>query len=301
MGKVISISKSPESGRKFVCERLDFDEHGILGDQSKKPWISILDNSVTKDLQALTEGKNFEAGEFGEHILCEGLNYEDLKVFDLIRISGTILEIMKVGDAKYENTSGVGKFINKDYLIQCRILRGGSIKKEAELTHEPRVFNAHIITLSDRASQGIYEDRSGPKIESLLQEFFTKIDWRLEIERTIIPDSEIELKNLILSDTGVKRDIIFTTGGTGVSSKDITVQVVQPLLDKEIPGIMEMIRMKFGSVKSNALLSCGVAGLIGNSLIYTLPGSVRAVTEYMEEITKTMQHLFYMVYDVDVH
>jgi molybdenum cofactor synthesis domain-containing protein len=301
MAKVISISKSAKAGRKYACDRLDFDEHGILGDHSKKPWISILDNSVTKDLQALTNGKDFESGEFGEHILCEGLNYTDLKVFDLIRISGTILEIMKVGDVKYENTSGAGKYINKDYLIQCRILKGGSVIKEAEMVHEPRVFSAHIITLSDRASQGIYADRSGPQIETMLQGFFDKINWRLEIERTVIPDSEIELKNLIVSDAGVKRDIIFTTGGTGVSSKDITVQVVQPLLDKEIPGIMEMIRMKFGSVKSNALLSCGVAGLIGNSLIYTLPGSVRAVTEYMEEITKTMQHLFYMVYDVDEH
>jgi molybdopterin biosynthesis enzyme MoaB len=73
------------------------------------------------------------------------------------------------------------------------------------------------------------------------------------------------------------------------------------MLEKEIPGIMEQIRMKYGAEKPNALLSRGVAGTIGNSIVYTLPGSVKAVNEYMTEILKTYEHLVYMIHGLDTH
>jgi len=76
---------------------------------------------------------------------------------------------------------------------------------------------------------------------------------------------------------------------------------VKEMIDKEIPGIMEMIRVKYGTDKPNALLSRGVAGIMGNALIYTLPGSVRAVNDYMDEITKTLKHLYLMKMGIDAH
>ena len=91
-------------------------------------------------------------------------------------------------------------------------------------------------------------------------------------------------------------NIIITTGGTGIGPRDITVETVTPMLTKEIPGIMEYIRIRYGTEKPNALLSRGVAGIIGKSLIYTLPGSVRAVEEYMTEILKTLKHLYAVWY-----
>jgi len=94
---------------------------------------------------------------------------------------------------------------------------------------------------------------------------------------------------------------MITTGGTGIGQRDITVETVKPLLDKEIPGIMEAIRIKYGSQKPNALLSRGVAGLMNNTLVYTLPGSVKAVNEYMTEILKTLEHLIYMREGLDAH
>ena len=95
--------------------------------------------------------------------------------------------------------------------------------------------------------------------------------------------------------------MIFTTGGTGIGPRDFTPEVVKTVMDKEIPGIMELIRIKYGQEKPNALLSRGVAGVMGNSLIYSLPGSVKAVNEYMSEITKTLQHLIFMLFGLDVH
>lgn len=157
-----------------------------------------------------------------------------------------------------------------------------------------------IITLSDRAFKGEYEDLSGPKIREMAERFFSSPGWSFDIDLTLIPDDPNRLKKLV-TEAGKNYNIIFTTGGTGIGPRDITVETVTPLLTKEIPGIMEFIRIKYGSEKPNALLSRGVAGITGISLIYTLPGSVKAVEEYMAEILKTLKHTLYMQYGIDSH
>ncbi|MBW6499886.1 MAG: MogA/MoaB family molybdenum cofactor biosynthesis protein [Bacteroidales bacterium] len=164
----------------------------------------------------------------------------------------------------------------------------------------PERFEILVVTLSDRASDGRYEDRSGPAVCEKISEYFTSIDWRFKISSVIIPDDAGTLRNMLLK-AGNEFNLIFTTGGTGIGPRDITVETLAPLMKKAIPGIMEFIRVKYGSVKPNALLSGGVAGIIGNSLVYTLPGSVRAVEEYMSEITKTLKHTILMQYGIDDH
>jgi molybdopterin adenylyltransferase len=164
----------------------------------------------------------------------------------------------------------------------------------------PLKYEVLIITLSDRAYRGEYKDLSGPKIEAILSEYFSSIRWEANINLILIPDEAAALTEL-LTDAAEKFNIIITTGGTGIGPRDITPETVAPLLTKEIPGVMEFIRIKYGSEKPNALLSRGVAGLINKALIYTLPGSVRAVEEYMSEILKTLKHAIYMQYGIDMH
>lgn len=164
----------------------------------------------------------------------------------------------------------------------------------------PDKFKVLVITLSDRAHKGEYEDLSGPRIKELATEYFSSLGWDCNINITLIPDDAVKFKELLKSASGIY-DIIFTTGGTGIGSRDITVDTLSPLLSKEIPGIMEFIRVKYGMENPNALLSRSVAGIIGKSLIYTLPGSVRAIEEYMTEILKTLKHTVYMQYGIDSH
>ncbi len=164
----------------------------------------------------------------------------------------------------------------------------------------PEIFEILVITLSDRASRGEYDDLSGALVKDKISGFLDSAGWKYVIETKVIPDDAAILRDLIVS-SGNKKNLIFTTGGTGIGPRDITVETVRPLLIKEIPGIMEFIRIKYGSEKPNALLSRGVAGITGNALIYTLPGSVRAVEEYMTEIVKTLQHAVLMQYGIDTH
>lgn len=163
----------------------------------------------------------------------------------------------------------------------------------------PEKFKIHVITLSDRAHGGSYPDLSGPAVVKYVKYAMASAGWECEIKTTVMHDDPVALKAALTGAPMV--DLIITTGGTGIGPRDFTADVVRPLLTKEIPGIMEQIRVKFGTRNPKALLSRGVAGAIGNTLVYTLPGSVKAVHEYMAEIVKTMEHTFYMLYGVDVH
>jgi len=168
------------------------------------------------------------------------------------------------------------------------------------MTDLPRKFKALIITLSDRAAEGEYEDLSGPQAKEMIIEYFRKIGWLIEAELLVIHDDKARLRQL-LNEYSQEYNIIITSGGTGIGPRDITVDVVKDLIDIEIPGIMDYIRIKHGMEKPNALLSRSIAGLMGRCLIYTLPGSVKAVKEYMSEILKTLQHTILMQYGLDVH
>jgi molybdenum cofactor synthesis domain-containing protein len=164
----------------------------------------------------------------------------------------------------------------------------------------PEKFNVLIITLSDRAFRGDYEDLSGPAIRDRLSLFFSGLGWKPEFRMQLIPDDRAILQDLV-SDSSKAMHLIFTTGGTGIGPRDITIEAVKPLLSKEIPGIMELIRVKYGAENPNALLSRGVAGVSGKSLVFTLPGSSKAVNEYMNEILKVLEHAIRMQYGMDSH
>jgi len=163
----------------------------------------------------------------------------------------------------------------------------------------PEKFRVHVITLSDRVHSGDYTDLSGPAVVKYVKYAMAAAGWQCEIRTSVLPDEAVALHAALLAKPAA--DLIITTGGTGIGPRDITPEVVKPLLTKEIPGIMEQIRVKYGMKNPGALLSRGVAGMIGNTLIYTLPGSVKAVHEYMAEIVKTMEHTFCMLYGIDTH
>ncbi len=301
--KVVAVNISKERGRKYPVKELILNEKGILGDVHSGTirQISILDKSHIEFFKKLVQSRDFDFGEFSENILTTGLENLEVKIFDRFTTNSAELEVTQIGKPFHDKFMEPGHYIMPKESIFCRVIKPGIIKPEDIMTYNPKVFNILIITLSDRASKGEYEDRSGPKIKELVENYFKKINWRYYINSIIISDDKLELESVLKQAKDKKTDIIFTTGGTGIGKRDNTVDVIKPMLDKEIPGIMEMIRLKFGMENPNALLSRSVAGVIDDSLIYVLPGSVRAVIEYMGEIFKTLQHLIYMLHQIDIH
>ena len=103
-------------------------------------------------------------------------------------------------------------------------------------------------------------------------------------------------------DKGLKKyDIIFTTGSTGIGTRDIAPEIILPFLEKQISGVMDMIRIKYGMENPNALLSRSIAGIKGKTILFALPGNPKAVTEYLNEIFKILHHSILMLHDINNH
>jgi molybdopterin adenylyltransferase len=144
------------------------------------------------------------------------------------------------------------------------------------------------LTVSDRASKGIYEDLSGPAIEKILLDRFAEIS----VIRKIVPDEKTVIIRAF--ESGLENDFIITTGGTGLSPRDITPEATIEFCERTIPGIAEYLRAESVKQTPNAVLSRGVAGMKGNTIIINLPGSVRAVEFCMELLGPILPHALKM-------
>ncbi len=306
--KILSVNISEEKGTiKKPVDEITLNHLGVMEDAHAGYWhrqVSML-GKESFDRFSKQAGRPLAFGEFAENLSTEGMELYKTSPLDRFIGENIELEVTQIGKKCHGTTCAifreVGNCVMPKEGIFARVIRQGSLKSGDMLTYKPRILRFHVVTLSDRASKGHYTDRSGPRILEILEDYFDKLPRNIHVSHSIIPDDASSLSVLIEKSTYDDVDVIITTGGTGVGPRDITVETVKPMLDQEIPGIMEMIRVKFGAEKPNALLSRGVAGFIGDTLIYTLPGSVKAVNEYMGEILKTTEHLIYMRHGLDVH
>jgi len=305
---VVSVNISEKKGTiKVPVQEIELNELGVATDAHAGNWhrqVSLLaDESVQRFTHAA--GRSIQYGEFAENITTKGLELVDTHPLDRLHIGEAELEITQIGKECHGTSCAIFKEVGNCVMpkegIFARVLRNGSVKAGDKIDYIPYNYRVLIITLSDRASRGEYSDRSGPKIEQTLLAFFEKEGWKHSINKELIPDDAKALSTLLTTarETGI--DIVITTGGTGIGPRDITPDVVKPFIDKEIPGIMELIRFKYGSIKPNALISRAIAGVMGSTLVYTLPGSVKAVDEYMTEILPTLRHSIYMLHSLDTH
>lgn len=139
-----------------------------------------------------------------------------------------------------------------------------------------------ILTVSDRASKGVYEDRGGPAAEDWLRHTITT---PLEILRRITPDGREEVAGELrdLADNW-QADLILATGGTGPSPRDQTPEAMADVINMELPGFGEAMRVANGKVVATAILSRQSAGVRGKTLIITLPGSPNAIATSLEAV-----------------
>jgi len=148
-----------------------------------------------------------------------------------------------------------------------------------------------VVTISDRASRGDYADLSGPEIERQVLARFPDAD----VTRSVVPDETDAILAAFEAEAGAGADIVLTTGGTGLSPRDVTPEATRRFCDREAPGIGEALRAQSYAETPAAMLSRGYAGLRGTCLVVNFPGSLKAVRRCMEVFGPVMEHALRMI------
>ncbi|MDD3520836.1 MAG: MogA/MoaB family molybdenum cofactor biosynthesis protein [Actinomycetota bacterium] len=149
-----------------------------------------------------------------------------------------------------------------------------------------KAYRVSIITVSDKCSKGLREDRSG----AYLIDFFKENNWEVA-DYIVIPDEYELISNNIRDICDNKNaDLIITTGGTGFSVRDITPEATKSVIEREVPGISEFIRSEGQKKTPRSILSRGISGIRKRTLIINFPGSIKAVKESIEAIFKAVRH-----------
>jgi molybdenum cofactor synthesis domain-containing protein len=145
-------------------------------------------------------------------------------------------------------------------------------------------FRAAVLTVSDKGSRGEREDKSGSVLAELIEEI-----GGIVVERRIVPDEREQIAST-LSELARIADLVISTGGTGIGPRDVTPEATRSIIEKELPGIGEAMRMKSMEVAPTAMLSRAVAGTVGCALIVNFPGSPKAVRECFAFIKSALPH-----------
>jgi molybdopterin adenylyltransferase len=142
-----------------------------------------------------------------------------------------------------------------------------------------------IITISDRASAGIYEDTGGPALRQAAQNY----GWQIQAE-ALIPDDLPTIQNTIRSLQTQGCNLILTTGGTGITPRDVTPEAIRSIMRLEIPGFGETMRAQSLQITPNAILSRSLAAIIGQALVIALPGKPSGAVECLSFIVGAIPH-----------
>lgn len=296
MGKVLAICISEKKGtqKHQVDEAVLKEDWGIEGDAHAGNWhrqVSLLAFEKIEDFRS--KGSDVEFGAFGENIVVEGFDLRSLPVDTIFHIGECVLRLTQIGKECHDHCAifnQVGDCIMPREGVFTEVLKGGTIHAGDEVSTEPladdRPFTAAIITLSDRAFKKEYEDRSGPVIREILEEKGYRV-----IEQILLPDEKKMLKQQLIRLADQRQvNVIFTTGGTGFSRRDITPEATTEVCDRMAPGIAEAMRAGSMQITPKAMLSRQVSGIRKGTLIVNLPGSPKACREDLDIILTPLEH-----------
>jgi molybdopterin adenylyltransferase len=148
------------------------------------------------------------------------------------------------------------------------------------------MLNAGVLTISDRSSLGLRQDASGPQLADVLRQHEIEVVWT-----AVVPDEERDIRQVLIKWADDQRaDLIITTGGTGLSPRDVTPEATTAVVERLIPGMAEAMRAASLLKTPHAMISRAVAGVRGKTLIINLPGSPKGAIENLEAVLPALKH-----------
>lgn len=297
MGKLLAICISEKRGtQKTPIDEAQLKiDWGIVGDAHAGNWhrqVSLLSFEKIEDFRK--KGAEVDFGAFGENLIVEGFDLSKLPVGTRFKVGNAAeLELTQIGKECHSHCAiykVMGDCIMPREGVFTRVIREGTIRPGDEVVMtapaKDRPFTAAVITLSDRAYKGEYEDKSGPLMAQILKENGYQVE-----EELVLPDGRPMLEaNLKRLADQRQLDVIFTTGGTGFSERDLTPEATQAVCNRMAPGIAEAMRWYSLQITPKAMLSRQTAGIRKKTLIVNMPGSPKAVKEDLDFILGPLAH-----------
>ena len=294
MEKILSVCISKEKGvpKKNIGNGIVRKNYGLVGDSHAGPGIRQISLLAKESLDEIRKkGMKVGCGGFGENFTTSGIELTSLAIGTKLKIGDTaVVKVTQIGKTCKKPCNiykKQGVCILPSQGIFAKVLKGGIVKQgdKIEIVSDGKI-TAGVLIISDRSARGERKDESGDIISYVLK----KIDGRI-IRYKIVPDeSELIISTLKNWSEKEKPDLIITSGGTGFSPRDVTPEATKKILQKEAPGLVELMRMKSGIKNERAYLSRGVAGIRNRTLIINLPGSPKAVEECLRIISPVLIH-----------
>jgi len=284
-------------GPKRPVDAAEFRQaHGLVGDAHAGPWHRQVSLLAAEDIEGVrTRLPDIRPGSFAENVVISGLDFGPLGLGSRLRLGASvILRITQIGKVCHSpcrigQTTGdcivprVGRF--------ARVESGGSVRVgdavEAIEMISPQRLQAVILTISDRCSHGEASDTAGPAAAELVSRQLGASIYRVEI---LPDDREAIAARLRHYGDGHSIDLVITVGGTGFSPRDVTPEATRDVVERLTPGLDEAMRAASLRKTPHAMLSRGVSGIRGRTLIVNLPGSRRAAVENLETILPALEH-----------
>ncbi|KUO50010.1 MAG: molybdenum cofactor biosynthesis protein [Desulfitibacter sp. BRH_c19] len=291
MAKVLAVCVSKNKGerKKNVGRGNLILNRGLESDAHAGDWhrqVSLLAMESIEKMQKM--GLDVGPGDFAENFTTQGIDLVNLPIGTRFKIGKeALLRVTQIGKECHTRCAiyyQAGDCVMPKEGIFGEVLRGGQVNVEDEIVVVPG-YKLGIITASDKGSRGEREDISGKVIKDKLKPLADVVDYR------VVPDEKEELEKSIKEMTDeLKVDLIFTTGGTGFSPRDITPEVTISLCDRLVPGIPEAMRAESYKITPKAMLSRAAAGIRKQTLIINLPGSPKAVSECLDVVLPVLDH-----------
>ena len=290
MAEIIAVCTSPEKGqrKKNIGESLLIKNQGLEADAHAgfaHRQVSLLaEESIAK---MIAKGLDVGPGDFAENLTTRGIDLVSLPIGTRLAAGReAVLRVTQIGKECHNRCAiyyQAGDCVMPREGIFAEVLTGGklAVGDNIELKHS-YIFG--VITASDKGSRGEREDLSGPAVTELLLPFGDVTEY------VVVPDDRATLAKMMRDMASKGVDAIFTTGGTGLSPRDITPEATLDVIDRLVPGIPEAIRRETAAATAKAMLSRGIAGICGSTLIINLPGSPKAVKECMAVVSPALEH-----------
>lgn len=291
----ICISKKRGTVKTPVGEAVLREDWGIEGDAHAGNWhrqVSLLSFEKIEDFRR--RGAEVDPGAFGENLIIEGMDLRALPVGTRLMVgSEAVLELTQIGKECHSHCEiyrRMGDCIMPREGVFAQVIKGGRIQKgdqvQVEMPASDLPFTAAVITLSDKGAKGEREDKSGP----LVAEMLAQVGYEVK-EQLLLADGVEPLKSQLIRLADQRQvHVIFTTGGTGFSPRDLTPEATIAACDRMADGIAQAIRNYSMSITPRAMFSRAVSGIRGGTLIVNLPGSPKAVREALDYLLPHLDH-----------